>query len=300
MSLSYSVCWRICSILILSILLAHSALFQVRLLWPPHSTIVTVGCVSWSSTRHSRMFVPHSVLYYAQNGANRVCATQVPLESIICWTGAAEASVFGYRSKQDGKRLHRRETYKGRLLVSKIPHTFVASQNFGQPPTTSTGVQPPNMPENEQTGVQMENLPAEIQMGQIPPPSQWVTGHHRMTPGQQGMLDRLGDEHGIYFPFLDPYSPRYGRFPSKADAAVLINMLKDGQIPSQQHINSLPEAPREEITAPYEWQTANDPPTEGMMQQLQRASERKGLAMPNTANLTKADVAMLLRMMEQM
>ena len=68
-----------------------------------------------------------------------------------------------------------------------------------------------------------------------------------MTAQQEGLLDRLAEEHGIYLPFLDPASPRYGRFPSKADAAVLIDMVRNGQVPSKQYIDSLPEASHESI-----------------------------------------------------
>ncbi|OCH90832.1 hypothetical protein OBBRIDRAFT_825731 [Obba rivulosa] len=135
---------------------------------------------------------------------------------------------------------------------------------------------------------------------ELPPPEQWATERQRMSPSQERMLVHLAREHSVHLPFLDPASPRYQQLPSKVDARILIDMLKSGQTPAQDFVDSLPEAQPEEITAPYEWQAAEDTPSEAMLHQLRSVSAKMGVAVPDTAGLKKADVAAMLRALDHM
>ncbi|EMD37198.1 hypothetical protein CERSUDRAFT_124145, partial [Gelatoporia subvermispora B] len=55
-----------------------------------------------------------------------------------------------------------------------------------------------------------------------------------MTLLRKGTLDRLSQAHGVYLPFLDPFSDRYIRFSSVADAVRLIATLEAARVRNKQ------------------------------------------------------------------
>lgn len=63
-----------------------------------------------------------------------------------------------------------------------------------------------------------------------------------MTDRQAATLDRLAFMNDVYLP-LGPYSRKWGRWPSKANASRLISMFQDGIEPTDAFINSLPAVP---------------------------------------------------------
>ncbi|KAI0640464.1 hypothetical protein C8Q79DRAFT_454964 [Trametes meyenii] len=137
----------------------------------------------------------------------------------------------------------------------------------------------------------------------ILPPEEWATGGEPMTKPQKKYLYNLVRPRGIYLNFFRKPEEQ-GRNPqrvTKAEAAILIAMLKDGVRPTRKYLNSLGRN-----TIPYEppqharyWRDCHGRPTDMQIIWVSLLAAQMSVTRPEIerglVDITRGQVSLLIR-----